>query len=61
MSRKQNNFDNDFEDVENVNDLLKEFELDLPDEDDAFFDIELESLEEYLGKVKKKPNKNGSN
>lgn len=54
MSRKPNSFDNDFEDVENVSDLLREFELDLPDEDDAFFDIELESLEEYLGKVKKK-------
>lgn len=60
MSRKRsNNFDIDFDDVEDVNSLLKEFELDLPDEDDAFFDIELESLEEYLEKVKIKTNKNG--
>jgi len=57
MPQKQNKFDNnEFEDGHNIDDLLKEFELNLPDEDDAFFGIELESLEEYLekSKIKKK-------
>ena len=55
MSPKRNtSFDNDFEYGEDVDFLLKEFELDLPDEDDAFFEIELESLEEYLDKSKTK-------
>lgn len=58
MSKKRNSFDNDFDDVEDIGSILKEFELNLPDEDDAFFDIELESLEAYLENTNKK--KNGS-
>jgi hypothetical protein len=52
MARKPSKFDTDFEDVDDIDSLLKEFELSMPDEDDAFFGIELESLEEYLEKVK---------
>jgi hypothetical protein len=57
MARKPSKFDTDFEDVDDIESLLKEFELSMPDEDDAFFGIELESLEEYLEKVKIKTNK----
>lgn len=54
MPKKPSRFDPDFDDIEDVDSLLKEFELTLPDEDDTFYGIELESLEEYLEKVKTK-------
>jgi hypothetical protein len=57
MPKKLSKFDPDFDDVDDIESLLKEFELSMPDEDDAFFGIELESLEEYLEKVKVKTNK----
>lgn len=57
MPKKPSKFDTDFDDAEDVDSLLREFELTLPDEDDAFYGIELESLEEYLEKVKIKTNK----
>lgn len=57
MPQKSNKFDSDFNDVEDIDSILKEFELAMPDEDDAFFGIELESLEEYLEKSKVKTNK----
>lgn len=61
MSKKSNKFEpSDFDEGESIDSILKEFELDLPDEDDAFFGIEIESLEEYLEKVDKKKIKIGS-
>lgn len=57
MSNKYNNYDNDFSDVSDIEEILKEFDLDLPDEDDAFFEIEQETLEEYLENYKIKLDK----
>lgn len=56
MAKPLNRFDNDVDDIGNIDSILKEFELNLPDEDDAFFDIELESLESYLENSNKKKN-----
>ena len=57
MPKKPSKFDSDFDDIEDIDSLLREFELTLPDEDDTFYGIELESLEEYLEKEKIKTNK----